>query len=78
MDHSLTMHVDQAPRNVSQLQKVACLSRHLRVPGFQRRAYEFEPVLTWMGLYKLVDVPILHPPRHHSELVFGHCHPQQR
>jgi len=31
-----------------------------------------------MGLHKLVDVPILHPPRHHSELVLGHCHPQQR
>ena len=31
-----------------------------------------------MGPDELVDVPILHPLRHHHELVTVHCHTQQR
>jgi len=43
----------------------------------ERKTYKFYPIRVCVCLRKLVDIAILHPLGHHSELVLDHRHAYQ-
>ena len=74
VDHSLAVHMDQTPRNVSQLPKPVIVSNRRGYKELEWITYEFKSVLARACCHKLDDVPVRHPLRHHSELIPGHPH----
>ena len=74
MDHSLVMHIDQAPCNVAQLWGRVIINNFKGSCAAVWETNQFEPVRIPMLSHKLVDVPIGHPLRHHCELILGHYH----
>ena len=75
MNHSLTVHVDQTFRDVSQLRKSHNRQLKVRMVGSRTETYKFEPIRILVCRHKLVDVSVRHPLRYHRELGFGHYDP---
>ena len=44
----------------------------------EQTTHQFYPIHVRVSLHKLVDIPVLHPLRHHHKPIVGHCHTQQR
>jgi len=77
VDHSLLMHINQAPCHVPQLQNHVTISEvGYQKPG--RKTYKIESICILVCSHELVDVPVWHPLRHHRELSLRHDHSQQR
>ena len=63
MGHSLTVHINQAPRDVSQLRKSRNHQRQVSSGVVRERTgtYKLKPIYIWIFRNELVDVPVSHP-----------------
>ena len=77
VDHSLIVHMDQSPCDISQLPESQIINGDRGATWVKQGTHKLKPVLVRMRHHKLVDVPVRHPLRHHNEPVISHHHPQQ-
>ena len=70
MNHVEAVHVPQAARNVSQLDRTSAK----RCSGDRRATHKLNAVHIFVLLDELVDAPMFHPLRNHRKPAFTHRH----